>query len=263
MPGPRFPVRSWERGAGFRKAGFPLISLELITILLTGFAAAFFSSVAGSGVTAVLLPVLVLFMGVHEAVPVVTLALLLSTIGRAWVNRSEIVYPVAGWFILGGVPSTALGTLLFTRTAPELLTKLLGIFLLIMVAWRRFAPPPPARHAAIWFLPIGLFFGFLTGFISGVGPMLAPFYLAYGLRKGAYVGTAALGAIVIVSAKVAVFGQQAFLSDHVLFYGAVLLPMMFLGTWCGKLLMNRLSERVFVLLIEGVMITSAITFLLK
>jgi len=237
--------------------------IEVVIVLATGFVAATLGSLTGAGVTVVLLPVLIFFLGIRMASPVETLALVASTLGRTWLYRREIVLPVVGWFVLGGLPSVLLGTLLFTRSSPELLTRLFGVFLLLMVLWRRFAPQPPEKHAAAWFLPIGLVLGFLQGITSGLGSMMAPFYLAFGLRKGAYVGTAALGALIIILSKLAVFGQQAFLTREVLLYGFMLFPAIFAGSWFGRVIMNRISERAFVVLIEVLMVVSGLLFLFR
>lgn len=52
----------------------------------------------------------------------------------------------------------------------------------------RYRVPRSAR----WFFPIGASFGFLEGVIGGAGSLMAPFFLAFGLMKGTYIGTDAL-----------------------------------------------------------------------
>ncbi|MCZ6730634.1 MAG: TSUP family transporter, partial [SAR324 cluster bacterium] len=68
------------------------------------FLAALVGSVAGSGGTAVLMPVLVLQFGVRDAIPILTIANMVSNLSRAGFNRREIVLPVVGWFSLGAIP---------------------------------------------------------------------------------------------------------------------------------------------------------------
>ena len=72
----------------------------------------------------------------------VTLANLAANVSRAVVHGREVDRPVVGWFTLGSLPLTVLGTWLFTVAAPEVLTRLLGAFLLAVVAWRRLRPSP-------------------------------------------------------------------------------------------------------------------------
>jgi uncharacterized membrane protein YfcA len=229
----------------------------------TAMVAAFVSSVAGSGLSAVLLPVLVIFMGVKEAIPILSFCLLAAASSRVMVNRREVVLPVAGWFLLGALPLVATGAWLFTIAPSHLLTRLLGVVLVAVVVWRRVRPRPPAAHAAAWFLPIGAGFGFLTGLSAGIGPLMAPFFLAYGLRKGSFVGTVGMVAFFLQSTKLIVFGRTDVLTQKVLIYGLSFIPLIVLGTVIGKLFMNRLSERLFERIIEGVMTIAGIAFIIR
>ncbi|MBI4082855.1 MAG: sulfite exporter TauE/SafE family protein [Candidatus Lambdaproteobacteria bacterium] len=241
----------------------PVTPLHLLVSAGAALLASCVGATAGAGLTAVLLPVLVVFAGVQQAVPTVTLALLTATTSRVVVHRRVIDYPAAGWFLAGSMPLAMLGTFWFTRSSPELLTRLLGLMLLLVVAWRRLRPSPPWRHSPRWFLPIGAAFGLLTGITAGMGPILSPFYLAYGLRKGAYVGTLALGVLGVHIARMAVFGGTGFLPPAVIVLGLWLIPFIVLGTLLGARLLRRLPERWFELIIEGVMVVSGLAFLLR
>ncbi len=229
---------------------------------LVAMASATLGSVAGTGGTAVLLPVLVLQFGIQVAIPVITITNLAANVSRAVVHRQEIVRPVVGWFALGAVPLTVLGTWLFTVTAPEILTRVLGAFLLVLVAWRRLRPVPPAQRRAVMFLPLGAGFGLLSGFVAGTGPLMAPFFLAFGLVKGAYIGTDALGTVFMQATKLAVFGGADFLRPAVIVNGLALVPFMIAGTLVGKRLLDRLPGRVFTVVIEVTLVVAGLDFLL-
>jgi uncharacterized protein len=220
-------------------------------------------SVAGTGGTAVLLPVLVHYFGIQAAVPMVTLANLAANVSRAVVHGREVDRPVVAWFTLGSLPLTVLGTWLFTVAAPEMLTRLLGAFLLVVVVWRRLRAVPPKAYAPAWFLPLGVGFGFLNGLFSSVGPLMAPFFLAYGLVKDSYIGTDALITVVMQGTKLAVFGGTQFLTATVLLYGTLLMPVMFLGALVGKLLLDRLPPWVFVLVIELTLVVAGLNFVVR
>jgi hypothetical protein len=224
---------------------------------------AFVGSVAGSGGSLVLLPVLVLHVGIQAAVPIITIANLSANLSRAVINRREIVLPVVGWFVLGTIPMSVLGAWVFTITAPEVLTRLLGAVLLVVVAWRRLRPRPPLRRSAAWFLPIGTAFGFLEGILGSVGPLMAPFFLSYGLLRNAYIGTDALATVAMQGTKLAVFGASQLLGPGILAAGFTLVPFMILGTVVGKRALQRLPERAFMLLIEAVLVLAGVTFLVR
>ncbi len=235
------------------------------SLLVAAFAlvASILAAVTGFGGAAVLLPILVLVFGVRDAVPILTVAQLVGNGSRVWFNRRELDFHVVGWFALGGVPLAFLGGLLFARAPLEGLTRLLGLFLLLVVAWRRLGPKtdrkPPLRSFAL----IGAAASFLSALLGSVGPLMAPFFLAYGLVKGAYIGTEALATVVMHVTKLFAYHQASILSNHAVWVGLAIAPVMVLGSWIGKRIVDRLSEQVFVLLVELTMTAAGLLFLVR
>ena len=52
---------------------------------------------------------------------------------------------------------------------------------------------------------VGAVIGYITGIVVSTGPINPPFFLAYGLVKGAYLGTEALGSLAVYVAKAITF----------------------------------------------------------
>jgi uncharacterized protein len=237
--------------------------LDLTVVCGTGLVAALVGSIAGTGGTLVMMPVLVLYFGIQDATVLVTIGNLAANISRTVFSRKELDLPVVWWYALGAVPMAILGTYLFTLAAPTLLTRLLGAFLLAVVVWRRVHAHPPKLRAAVWFLPVGVVFGFISGLVSGVGALVAPFYLAYGLTRNAYIGTDAFATVFMQVAKLGTFGATRFVSWPVLVSGMALVPCMIAGTWLGKHVLDRVSERAFSGMMEIVMVAAGCGFLLR
>ena len=223
---------------------------------------AFVGSVAGSGGSTILLPVLVLYYGVHDAIPILTIANFSANVSRMVINRREIVFPVVGWFVLGAFPMSVLGAWMFVVADAALLTRLLGALLIVVVAWRRLRPQPPSQRGAIWFWPVGAVCGFLEGLIGSVGPLMAPFFLAYGLMRNAYIATDALATVAMQGTKLAVFGGAQVLKPELIAAGFLLIPFMVAGTVLGKRLLERIPERVFALLVEAMLVVAGLHFLI-
>lgn len=238
----------------------------MVDIFLVGtaaFAAATLAAVTGFGGAAVLLPVLVFAFGIRDAVPILTVAQLIGNGSRVWFNRSALDYRVVGWFALGGVPCALLGGWLFARAPLGSLTRLLGAFLLLVVAWRRLRPQATVRPPLRAFALIGAAASLLSALLGSVGPLMAPFFLAYGLVKGAYIGTEALSTVVMHVAKLIAYRGAAVLSDASILIGLAIGPVMIAGSWAGKRIVDRLPERVFVLLIEATMTAAGLLFLIR
>lgn len=236
---------------------------QWLLVLVTALVASTLAGVTGFGGAAILLPVLVLFFGMRAAVPILTVAQLVGNGSRVWFNRRELNWGVVGWFALGGVPMALLGGYLFATAPLPALTRLLGAFLVIVVIWRRVRPRQPKPFPVPAFAGIGAGASFLSALLGSVGPIMAPFFLAFGLVKGAYIGTEALSTVVMHVTKLVAYRSTAVLTAADVWIGLALGPMMILGSYMGKRILDRLPEQVFVLLIEALLLIAGIGFLIR
>ncbi len=216
---------------------------------VAAFSLAFVSAVAGFGGGVLLLPVFTALFGLRVAVPVLTLTQLTSNAGRVWFNRRELHWPLIGWFSLGAVPTAVIGALVFAAAPLGPLKRLLGVFLLAVVAWRRLRPQPrrPTDRA---FIGVGAASGLGSALLGSVGPLTAPFFLAHGLFKAAYIGTEAASAVLMHLAKLGGYGAGDLLDLRVFLLGLALVPSTIVGPWAGKQALQRVDETRFVRIVE-------------
>ncbi len=219
------------------------------------------AAVAGFGGAAVLLTPLVAVFGVRDAIPILTVAQLIGNGSRVWFNRREVAVPVVGWFALGAVPLALVGGVLFAAAPLGALERLVGAFLLLMVVWRHIPRARGWRPGVRAFAAIGAGFSFLSALVGSVGPLMAPFFLAYGLVKGAYIGTEALATVVMHVTKLAAYQGTSVLTPRAIGIGLALGPIMIAGSYVGKRILDRLPERVFVVIIEVVLVGAGLWFL--
>ncbi len=221
------------------------------------------AAISGFGGAAVLLPVLIAAFGPRAAVPVLTVAQLIGNGSRVWFNRKELDYRVVGWFALGGLPLAFLGGLLFASAPLHALNKLIGGFLILIVAWRRLRPPSTWRPTLHSFAAIGAASSLLSALVGSVGPLMAPLFLAYGLVKGAYIGTEAAATVVMHVAKLAAYRSSDILPAAVIVAGLALGPIMILGSWLGKRMLDRIPAQKFVALIEATMVVAGLLLIFR
>ena len=224
------------------------------------FALAAVSAVSGFGGGVLLLPVFTALFGLRVAVPVLTLTQLASNGSRVWFNRTELNRRLIARFAAGAVPFAVLGALLFVTVPLEPLSRLLGVFLLVIVAWRRINPHP-RKPSDTAFVGVGAASGLGSALLGSVGPLTAPFFLAYGLTRGAYIGTEAACALLMHVTKTAAYGAGDLLSVRVLLLGLTLVPATIAGAWVGKRLVGRISDRTFVALVEAGLVVAGLLFL--
>lgn len=220
------------------------------------------AAVAGFGGAAVLMPMLVLMFGVREAIPILTVAQLIANASRVWFNRHELELPVVGWFALGGVPTALIGGFLFAAAPVSFLIRLLGLFLIVTVVYRHVGKPSALRLPLRGFAFLGAVLSFLSALLGSIGPIMIPFFLAYGLVKGSLIGTEALATVVMHVTKLVAYRRVSVLTFDSIVIGLGLGSIMILGSFVGKQILDRLPERLFILLIDTTLIIAGIGFLI-
>jgi uncharacterized protein len=218
--------------------------------------------VAGFGAGITLLPILVFVLGARAAIPVLTVTMLFGNLGRIWWSRRDVDARVAGSFLAGAVPATALGAMLFAGTTSEWLGRAVGVFLLAALPLRRLLDASGLtvrlRHLPL----VGAAIGTLSSIVVTTGPILTPFFLAFGLRKAAYIGTEAVCAMAMHLTRGAVFARYALLTWDAVGLGILLGGTMFAGSWIARRLVDRMSERLFLRIVEGLLVVMGLHSLL-
>jgi uncharacterized membrane protein YfcA len=232
----------------------------LLLASVAAFLLAVLSAVAGFGGGVLLLPVFAALFGLRVAVPMLTLTQVSSNAFRVWFNRGHLQWRLIGWFALGAVPLAVIGGLLLAHAPLGALKRLLGVFLIGVVIWRR-CNPHPRKPTDRSFAAVGAASGLGSALLGSVGPLTAPFFLAYGLTRAAYIGTEAAGAVTMQLSKIAAYGAGDLLTGRVLLFGAALTPATLAGAWVGTKIVARISDWVFVMLVEIGLLAAGVLFL--
>lgn len=232
-------------------------------VMAAALGASTLAAVAGFGGAAVMLPILVWAFGVRDAVPVLTVAQLIGNLSRVGLNWGELSLPVVKWFAFGAVPAAILGGIAFATSPAGALVRFLGVFLLMLVVYRHTRWGRDIQIRLRGFLILGGVSGALSALLGSVGPFMAPFFLAYGLVKGAYIGTEALATVVMHVTKLAVYGKYALLDLRTVRVGLAIGAVMILGSYVGKRALNRLPTHIFPYIIDAVLISAGLLFLIK
>src|SRR5262245_7658987 len=233
-----------------------------MVLLPVAFVASLLSGVAGFGAGVLLLPFIAWTVGIKATAPVLTVAMFIGNIGRIWWSRGEIDRAVVWRYLLGAVPGTALGALAYAGATSESLGRIIGLFLIAAVPLRRLLTTPRIRVRLGHFPFLGLVFGALSSVVVTTGPITTPFFLSYGLRRGAYVATEATASLAIHFTRGAAFMRFHVLTWEWTTLGLTLGVIMFGGTWVARRILDRMSDRVFLAAIETLLVVMGLHFLL-
>lgn len=202
------------------------------------------SGMTGFGAAMVAVPILVQFMPLQFAVPMIVLFDLVGmslVSGRNWrrVSLAELkrIFP---WLLLGII----LGATLLHNAPPRWPLILLGCFVLA-VCIRGLRNPNEAEASMLrprWAIPFGLIGGVFSALFGTGGPI----YTIYLARRIPDVGEfrATISVVILVSGiiRAIAFGTAGLYSQpDILTAGAVLLPVSLIGLFAGSRLRNRIS----------------------
>ncbi|MFN3561287.1 MAG: sulfite exporter TauE/SafE family protein [Chloroherpetonaceae bacterium] len=231
--------------------------LELLLLFALSYLAATLSGAAGFGGALVLLPALTNLVGISAAVPILTIGQIFGNASRVWFGRDDLQWKPILFFLLTAVPLTILGSYLFGEIERDKVKIGIGIFLILLVLYRR----TNIKKVALGEKGL-LLGGGLTGFISGIagsaGPLSAAFFLGLDLTAKAYIASEAFTALVIHLTKTIIYNAFALINWTELYYGLFIGGAMILGSWTGRKIIEKLSREKFILLVEVLLIISGL-----
>ncbi len=237
------------------------VSLDFALVLLLGLLAGTVGGVIGFGTSIMLMPALVLVFGPREAVPIMAVASIMANASRVLVWWRDVDVRCALAYSVTAAPAAALGAATLLRLPPGVIEVTLGIFFIAMVPMRRWMAHRSWRLGLGHMALVGAVVGYITGIVVSTGPINTPFFLAYGLVKGAFLATEALGSLAIFIAKTATFGGLGALPVASVGKGLVIGGAIMVGSWLAKRWVLRLDAAQFRGLIEGMLVLAGLTML--
>lgn len=235
--------------------------LALLLVCAVGLGAGVLGGVIGFGTTIVLMPPLVQVYGPVRAVPVIALVAIVANVARVGLWWRQIDWRVCGAYAAAAVPAVVLGAHTLVRLDARVVELTLGGFLLLMIPARRWLRRldfrPRLGHMAL----VGALIGYLTGIVASTGAINTPFFLAYGLVKGAYIGTEAASSLALFLAKGAAFHQLGVIDAAAVGQGLLLGAFVLAGSTLSRRIVLQLPEHRFLQLMEAVMLASGLAIL--
>jgi uncharacterized membrane protein YfcA len=230
-------------------------------ILALGLVSGTLSGIVGFGASIMLMPVLMLAFGPLEAVPIMAIAALLANFSRVVVWWREVDWRANTYYCATAIPAAALGARTLLILEPRLVEGILGAMFLLMIPARRWLLARGLRINAWHMALVGAGIGFLSGMVASTGPINTPFYLAYGLVKGGYLATEALGSMAIGITKAVVFQRFNALPWETVARGLVIGATLMIGSRLAKGFVLRLDAHQFRVLMDCLLAAAGLMLL--
>ena len=232
-----------------------------LIVLSIGLVAGVLSGIVGFGSSIMLMPVLIIAFGPREAVPIMSVAAVIGNLSRVAVWWREIDWRVVGAYVITGAPCAALGARTLLVLPPRIVEASLAVFFIAMIPLRHWLTEKKIQ-LQLWQLSlIACFIGFMTGIVVSTGPINVPFFLAYGLVKGAFIGTEAMSSLSVFITKAIVFRSFGFLPLSAIGQGLIIGGSLMAGAYIAKGYVLSLDAAKFRRLMDGLLLVSGLTML--
>ena len=235
--------------------------MDYALVLIRGLVAGTVGGVVGFGTSIMLMPALVLVFGPREAVPIMAVASIMANASRVAAWWRELDWRAIGAYSVPAIPAAALGAATLVALPPRAIEAVLGLFFIAMIPARRWFARRNFK-LRLWHLAAaGGAIGYLTGVVATTGPINAPFFLAYGLVKGAYLGTEAMSSVGLYVAKVIAFRSFGALPVEALGQGVIVGSSLVAGAFIAKHFVRQIDAERFRLLMDGLLLVAGLTML--
>lgn len=232
------------------------------TLIIVGFIAGALSGSVGFGGGMILLPVITYFYGVEIAVPVSTIAQMLSNMSRSVMGWKEIKWREVGFFLILAVPLTALGSIGFTLVNKRVMTCILCVFLIffsIMKLKKKMQLPKKRKTMLVG--------GGLTGFFNGMlgisGPLSSAVFLTLDLSPVSYIASEATAAAAMHVVKAVVYEQFNLMNMHIFLNGFFIGCAMMAGNILSMRLIRLAQKNLYRKIVASVMIAVSLWLIVE
>ncbi len=235
----------------------------MIWLLILGFGllGGVIGGVVGFGASILMMPVLVFAFGPKEAVPIMAIASVLANWMRVAIWWREVDWKANAAYCATAIPAAALGARTLVALDARMVETALGIFLIAVVPVRRWLVRLGMKVNLAGLALVGLVIGFLTGLVASTGPINTPFFLAYGLTKGAYISTEAVGSGAVSLVKSIVFRSFGALPWDTIVRGLLCGASLMVGSYFAKAIVMRMDARHYSGILEIMMVIAGLTMI--
>lgn len=246
---------------------FDFSAVQLVATALVVFGAFIVRGMSGFGAGLVAIPLLVLVIPIHTAVPMMGLLVSILFIFLSIRDRRDVIWSELKMLVPPTLLGVVAGAMLFKNLDSALLLRLLGVFIvgfaLYVLAVHHFGLPQ-IRCSPRWALPAGFVGATVDTMFGGGGGTLVVVYMHMrGVEKAQFRATVAVLWFFEMIARLAGYTLAGFYTISTLLLAALMLPLVWAGTHVGERIGNRISQETFSKILAVMLLVSGISVLLK
>ena len=234
---------------------------ENILLTTLSFFTALMTSLAGAGGGTVLLAAMLQFMNPAEAIPVHGVIQFTSNLTRTWLLKKFLNWSIVLRFTALLPVGVYIGLQIFQNIDANNIKNLIGMFILLAIIFQNL------KFIKKFFLPdyayyfIGLFTGILNILVGVIAPLLAVILKQSISEKKSIVGTLGYFGLIGNLLKIIGFTLIGFSFYEYIDTFLMIIPATLIGSRVGQLLLNKISNKIFTIIFQIILIALAIRLL--
>lgn len=237
--------------------------MELILFYILAFLAEIAGTVGGFGSSIFLIPIAGFFFDFETVLAVTGVLHVFSNLIKMRLFKEGIDYKL---MLLVGIPSIIfvfIGSVLTEYLNLKYAEIFLGIFLVIFSIVFYLKPNLKLKPTKFNAISGGGLAGFLAGLIGTGGAIRGLCLAAFNLEKNAFIATSAVIDLGVDFTRTGVYLFNGYLEPMYYFMVPILLFIAFVGSYCGKIILIKVSQDNFKKIVLGLILVIGITMIIK
>ena len=234
---------------------------ENILLTTLSFFTALMTSLAGAGGGTVLLAAMLQFMNPAEAIPVHGVIQFTSNLTRTWLLKKFVNWSIVLRFTALLPIGVYIGLQIFQNIDANNIKNLIGMFILLALIFQNL------KFINKFFLPdyayyfVGLLTGILNILVGVIAPLLAVILKQSISEKKSIVGTLGYFGLIGNLLKIIGFTLIGFSFYEYIDTFLLIIPATLVGSRVGQFLLNKISNKIFTIIFQIILIGLAIRLL--
>lgn len=235
----------------------------LILFVFLALIAEIIGTISGCGSSVFFVPVAAYFFDFHSVLGITAVFHIFSNISKIVFFRKGVNWKIVLKMGIPAILFVSLGALLSKYLNNQVLEIGLAVFLiffsLIFLLFQKIAIRPTTLYSLVG----GTISGFVAGLFGTGGAIRGMTLAAFNLQKDVFIATSAFIDIGVDLSRGLVYFSNGFIHYHDLGYVLILIGVSIVGTYIGKLILQKISETLFKKIVLGVILGIGIVTLLN
>ncbi len=233
----------------------------MLLILSVAFLSAILHGATGMAGGIVTAAVLSHILGIKQAIPAISCALVFSHCSRVALYWRDTDWRVCKKVLFWGSPGIILGAYIFSFLSPQLVAIIFATFLIISFPVKYWANKHHLKTGDKVLAMASSVWGVLAGNVIGPAFFLAPFLLGTGMNRLAFVGTLAIVTLVMNLIKLSIFGAVDVLNYRLFTLGVIIGLITIPGNWIGRHILKKIDDQKHKTIIDVLTVMVIINFI--